>query len=82
MSPEEIDAIVSKSVTATLLSLGIDISDPKEIKETQLDFQHLRAWRESTEAVKRKALLTAVGFLVAGALGWVALTLKWPGATQ
>lgn len=79
MTPDEIDEIVHKSVTSTLLSLGIDISNPKEIKETQLDFQHLRAWRESTEAVKRKALLTAVTVLITGAIGYLIIAFKGGG---
>ena len=80
MTPQEIDAIASaaaeKAVKSTLLSLGINAYDAKSIEEAQLDFKHLRAWRESTEAVKRKALLTAVTFLVTGALGYLLLVFR------
>ena len=83
MKPEEIDAIATtageRAVKSTLLSLGINIETPAEIVEAQLDFQHLRAWRESTEAVKRKALLTAVTVVVTGAIGYVALVFRTVG---
>lgn len=83
MTPGEIDEIAEaaaeKAVKSTLLSLGINISDPKEVMEAQLDFQHLRAWRESTQAVKRKALVTSVGILITGAIGWLVVAFQWPG---
>ena len=50
MTPDEIDAIATtaaeRAVKSTLLSLGINIETPEAIVEAQLDFQHLRAWRE------------------------------------
>ena len=83
MTPEEIDAIATtaaeRAVKSTLLSLGINIETPAEILDAQLDFQHLRAWRESTEAVKRKALLTAVTVVVTGAIGYLVLAFRSSG---
>jgi hypothetical protein len=83
VTPEEVDAIATtaaeRAVKSTLLSLGINIETPAEILEAQLDFQHLRAWRESTDAVKRKALLTAVTVVVTGALGYLVLAFKSGG---
>jgi hypothetical protein len=83
VTPEEVDAIATtaadRAVKSTLLSLGINIETPVAIMEAQLDFQHLRAWRESTEAVKRKALLTAVTVVVTGALGYLVLAFKGGG---
>jgi hypothetical protein len=80
MTPDEIDSIATtaaeRAVKSTLLSLGINIETPAEIVEAQLDFRHLRAWRESTEAVKRKALLTAVTVVVTGALGYLVLAFR------
>lgn len=74
MTPDEIDAIATtaaeRAVKSTLLSLGINIETPAEIVEAQL------AWRESTEAVKRKALLTAVTVVVTGALGYLVLAFR------
>lgn len=78
MTPEEIDAIADRAVKKTFLMLGIDIADADDVKKAQLDFQHLRAWRESTEAVKRKALLTAVTVIVTGALGYLWLVFRLP----
>lgn len=84
MTPEEIDAIATtaaeRAVKSTLLSLGINIETPAAIVEAQLDFLHLRAWRESTEAVKRKALLTAVSVVVTGAIGYLVLAFRSGGA--
>lgn len=83
MTPDEIDSIATtaaeRAVKSTLLSLGINIETPEAIVEAQLDFQHLRAWRESTEAVKRKALLTAVTVVITGALGYLVLALRSSG---
>lgn len=83
MTPEEIDAVATtaaeRAVKSTLLSLGINIENPEGIVEAQLDFQHLRAWRESTEAVKRKALLTAVTVVVTGAIGYLVLAFRSSG---
>ena len=80
MTPDEIDAIATaaaeKAVKATFLTMGVNIGDPRGIVEAQLDFQHLRAWRESTEAVKRKALLTAVTLVVTGAIGYLLLVFR------
>ena len=83
MTPEEIDAVATsaaeRAVKSTLLSLGINIETPEAIVEAQLDFQHLRAWRETTEAAKRKALLTAVTVVVTGALGYLVLAFRTGG---
>jgi hypothetical protein len=75
MSENELQAVAKAAVRETFLALGVDISDPEAVIDMQADFQHLRAWRESTEAVKRKALLTAVGVVITGALGWLGLLL-------
>lgn len=84
MTPDEVDAIATmaaeRAVRSTLLSLGINTETPAAIVEAQLDFQHLRAWRESTEAVKRKALLTAVTMLVTGMIGYLVLAFRSGGA--
>jgi hypothetical protein len=76
MTHDEADALAEAAVKRTFLTLGIDISDPEAVIKVQSDFKHLRMWRESTEAVKRKALLTAVGVIVAGALGYLLLTFR------
>lgn len=73
MSPEELRSVVSQAVKDTLTTLGIDTADPLAM---QKDFQHLRDWRESTDNIKKKGLITLVGILVAGALGAMVLGAK------
>lgn len=73
MSEQEIRKIVAETVDQTLTKLGVDTSDPLEV---QRDLQHLRAWRESSDTVKRQGLITAVGIIVAGIVGLVWLAIK------
>jgi hypothetical protein len=77
LSPEEMRELVRETVRETInetfLRLGVKIDDPIEV---QKDFQHLRDWRNTTESVKSKALLAAVGLLVSGLLGALWLGLK------
>ena len=56
-----------------LTALGIDMDEPFEM---QRDFQHLRRWRISTEAVKRQGLLALTGIFVSGLVAaiWLAIT--------
>ena len=68
MDEADIERIVDRAVSRTLLTLGIDPSNPAEMRR---DFQHLRAWRESVQTVKRQGLITAVGVIVTGFLGWI-----------
>lgn len=70
------DTAAHEAVKRTLLALGIDASDPEAIIAMQADFRHLRTWRESTEAVRRKAFLTAVAVIVTGALGYLWVAFK------
>ena len=58
------------------MGMGINTEEPGDIIKMQADFAHLRAWRESTEAIKRRGLMAAVTVVVTGALGWIA-TLIW-----
>ena len=62
----EIADVVQQTVQETLISMGVDTSDPIEM---QRDFQSLRDWRRTSEALRSKGLLTLVGILVAGVLG-------------
>lgn len=73
MTEHELKKIVAEAVSETLLQLGIDASDPVEM---QKDMAHLRAWRESVNTVKQQGLVTAIGILVAGALGLIWLALR------
>lgn len=72
MNDADIKKIVSETVEETLLKLGIDVDDPLEF---QADMQHLRAWRQSVNTVKRQSLITAIGIITAGVCGliWMAI---------
>lgn len=75
ISRDEVSAIAEeaaeRAIQKTLLTIGMDASDPEAAIKLQADMQHLRVWRESTEAVKKRAMLTAVGICVTGLIGWV-----------
>lgn len=69
----EAQVLIRDTVKETLLMLGVSVDDPIQV---QKDFQHLRDWRETTEAVKKKALLTVMGVLVTGIAGLVVVWVK------
>lgn len=73
MTEAEVKKIVAETVEQTLLTLGVDTDDPIAL---QKDLAHLRAWRESMETVRKQSLITAIGIIVAGALGLLWLGLK------
>ena len=68
MTEDEIKKIVSVTVSETLLKMGVNTDYPIE---AQKDFQHLRSWRQSTEAVKRQSMLAAIGVVTAGMLALI-----------
>jgi hypothetical protein len=72
MTDEDARAIARATVREMLLTLG---ADPDEPVELQKDFAFVRAWRLSTETVKRQGLKTAVGVIVTAVLGllWLAI---------
>lgn len=65
-----------RAIGKLFLTLGVDLSDPKAVIAFQDDLRFLANWRESTQAVKRKALLTAVGVIITGALGYFWLVFR------
>lgn len=82
LSSSEIQHIATETAKAavkeTLLTMGVDVSDPKAIQEMQHDMAHVRRWRKSVETVQRQSLMTAVGILVSGVIGliWLAFQIK------
>ena len=68
--------IVDRAIEKSFLTLGVNLSDPKTVIAFQNDLRFLANWRESTQAVKRKALLTAVGIVVTCATGYVLLAFR------
>jgi len=73
MTEQEIKKIVSDTVRETLIELGIAHDDPLEM---QKDFQHLREWRLATAMIRRKGILTILGFIIAGAAASLWLGFK------
>lgn len=63
LTADEARVLIRETVRETLLTLGLSTDDPIQV---QKDFQHLREWRQTTEAVKSKALLAVVGVIVSG----------------
>ena len=73
MSNDEIEAIVSKTVIATLSRFGIEEDDHKELAA---DFIHLRRWRKSVEQTQTYTFKAIVTVVVSGFLGVVWLGFK------
>lgn len=73
------EAVAKKTVSELFLSLGINTNDPNEIPKFQRDLAHLRNWRESTEALKTKGIMTAVSFIVTAGLAWLIFGATWHG---
>ena len=80
MTPDDVNRIAEEAADRALgklfLTLGVDLSDPKAVIASQDDLRFLSQWRDSTQAVKRKALLTAVGVIITGALGYFWLVFR------
>lgn len=72
---EVAEEAAAKALQNMFLMFGVDVTDPQDVKAFQADLKHIRAWRESTTAVKQHALKTAIGVIVTGALGWLGLVL-------
>ncbi len=77
LTEQEVKIIIKATVKDTLTQLGVDNENPIEM---QKDFQHLRDWRETTEAVKRKSLLTVISLLATGAVTAVVMAIKGAGS--
>ena len=70
---DDIDAVVLKTVTAILTSIGIDEEDRKEMRA---DFQHLRRWRKSVEQAQSYTFKAVITIIVTGLVGAVWLGIK------
>lgn len=70
-----------KTMQKMLIALGVDATEADDILEMQADFRFVRNLRKSTEAVKQKALRTAVGVLVATFIGVMLLKFGWKPVT-
>ena len=63
LTDSELRSVIRLTVNDTLTQLGVDFDKPLEM---QKDFQHLREMRTSTEAMKRKGMLTLMGVFIMG----------------
>ena len=79
---EDIEQAAERAVRATLLTIGIDVSNPLEAQrdfaimreigriamdaEFRKDLEHARRWRLAMEAAQSRGFLTIVGMVVAG----------------
>lgn len=68
-----------EAVSETFLALGIPTETPDAVIEAQRDFQFVRDFRRSTDAVKRQGLLTATILLVSGLAGLIWMTIRGAG---
>lgn len=73
LTPEEARTLIREAVRETFLMLGVTVDDPIEV---QKDFNHLREWRNTTESIKSKSMMTVVGIMVTGTLAALWLGLK------
>ena len=63
--------VAREVVHEMMLTMGVDASKPAGLIEMQKDFQSLREWRNSMDAIRRHGLLTAIGVVVVGILGLI-----------
>ena len=73
LTPDEARALIREAVRETFLMLGVTVDNPIEV---QKDFQHLREWRATTESIKSKSLMAAVGLVVSGLAAALWMGLK------
>lgn len=74
---EEIATKAGKAAARELaLMIGIDASTPAGILRAQRNWAFLDELNAGTSAVKRRALVAAVGAIVTAIFGWVALYLR------
>jgi hypothetical protein len=79
---DDIEQAAERAVRATLLTIGIDVSNPLQAQrdfavmrevgqlvmdaEFRKDLEHTRRWRLAMEAAQSKGFLTIVGLIVTG----------------
>lgn len=76
ITDEEAKRIAKEAVKETLLTLGIDVSNPISVLETQADLNHVRVWRKSVEVVQRQTLIATVGIIISGIAGAIYMAFR------
>lgn len=70
---DEIDAVVLRTIAATLASFGIEEGDRKALRA---DFEHLRRWRTSVEQAQSYTFKAVITVIATGLVGAVWLGIK------
>lgn len=70
MTSEEISELVKHTISETLTKFGFDTDHPLAV---QRDLQYLRDWRRTTESIRGKAILAAVGIAIVLWIGFKTL---------
>ena len=89
---EAVPTAVVTAVRETLVTIGIDVSDPIRTQEQMAslrdiakmlddeefkkDLAHVRRWRKSVEEVSNVGIKTAVGILITGFFGMIVFAVK------
>lgn len=73
LTEKQLRLVIKESVHDALISLGIQDAEPIEM---QKDFQLLRELRISTQAAKRKGLVTIVSAIYTGIVVLVVIGIK------
>ena len=73
MTTEEVENIVTKTVSATLAGLGIHEDEHEELRA---DFNHLRRWRKSVEQAQSYTFKTVITVVATGIIGALWLGIK------
>ena len=73
LTQAQLKRLVRETVDETLTRIGVDIDNPLEM---QADFHHIREWRQTYVAVRKKGLVTIIGILAAGTCATLWLGFK------
>jgi hypothetical protein len=80
LTSTEIEHLASVSAKAavreTLLTLGVNANDPDAVLKMQLDFAHLREWRETTAAIKARGWMVLTGMIVSSIAAAIWMAVK------
>lgn len=73
ISHDQMEEIAKRAVKAAFRDIGI--SD-EEAFEMRRDFEFLRQWRETCEAVRTKGFATSVGLTITGVVALIVLGIR------
>jgi hypothetical protein len=73
LSEQELEELMERAIVRAFVKIGLDVDKPFEV---QRDFQFVRDLRTTSESIKGKTIITALGVILIGALGIFWLGLK------